>query len=401
MALNSDDAVGYMACAVAVLCFGSNYVPVKSTPTADGLWFALVMTFAVWLEGCAVQVFQGNPQFEPFAMLGGALWATGNMTVVPIVKTIGLGLGLLVWGLTCMLVGWASGHFGILGVTPEPALAAPWLNYCGVTLAAASLGVYAMITSEVAEGRSGSGSSGGGGGGDADVDVEEGSVSGENAEFEPLLAEHREWGRTLGGAGAGARAGPQVGERAGSRPALALESFLTRRRALAGGGRSSRSGVDKTYKLGARGNVCFVGEDLRDDRHRAEVSTSETGTSSQAYATAMEATNGTAATAATTAAAATATASSHWSVDARSALYSQSAAAAAAAAAAPALPPSSIDGGGTRSDGGDGGLGLRCPITSTSPPLGRAERRDAWAAADTPRGRFAFGFALAAVAGAF
>ena len=69
--------------------------------------------------------------------------------MVPIVKSIGLGLGLLIWGLVGMLVGWASGHFGVLGVAPDPPLAAPWLNYVGVVLAAASLGVYANITSEV------------------------------------------------------------------------------------------------------------------------------------------------------------------------------------------------------------------------------------------------------------
>ena len=69
--------------------------------------------------------------------------------MVPIVKYIGLGLGLLIWGLVGMLVGWASGHFGVLGVAPDPPLAAPWLNYLGVVFAAASLGVYANITSEV------------------------------------------------------------------------------------------------------------------------------------------------------------------------------------------------------------------------------------------------------------
>ena len=64
-------------------------------------------------------------------------------------KSIGLGLGLLIWGLVGMLVGWASGHFGILGVAPDPPLAAPYLNYVGVLFACASLGVYANITSEV------------------------------------------------------------------------------------------------------------------------------------------------------------------------------------------------------------------------------------------------------------
>ena len=35
------------------------------------------------------------PAFEPLAMLGGAIWATGNVMVVPIVKTLGLGLGMV------------------------------------------------------------------------------------------------------------------------------------------------------------------------------------------------------------------------------------------------------------------------------------------------------------------
>ena len=216
-----DDAVGYLACLVAVVFFGSNFVPVKRVATADGFFFSLIMTSAVLLEGCLVQLWRGNPKFEPFAMLGGVIWcaaapppllraalsrrtgrvrtcnifravcvffssrrvlvlssrassrrlltasrpftpprihkrATGNMTVVPIVKSIGLGLGLLIWGLVGMLVGWASGHFGILGVAPDPPLAAPWANYAGVIFAAASLGVYANITSEVANGGGGS-----------------------------------------------------------------------------------------------------------------------------------------------------------------------------------------------------------------------------------------------------
>ena len=228
-----DDAVGYVACFVAVIFFGSNFVPVKRVATADGMFFSLIMTSAVLLEGCVVQLWRGSPKFEPFAMLGGVIWyvetsrepgapppgllphaeppgapfpppstdtghgrplgartrgarrfffernpavtkfskpsdfrlarkrfatteralpthrATGNLTVVPIVKSIGLGLGLLIWGLVGMLVGWASGHFGVLGVAPDPPLAAPWLNYLGVVFAAASLGVYANITSEV------------------------------------------------------------------------------------------------------------------------------------------------------------------------------------------------------------------------------------------------------------
>lgn len=69
-----DDAVGYVACFVAVIFFGSNFVPVKRVATADGMFFSLIMTSAVLLEGCVVQLWRGSPKFEPFAMLGGVIW---------------------------------------------------------------------------------------------------------------------------------------------------------------------------------------------------------------------------------------------------------------------------------------------------------------------------------------
>lgn len=34
--------------------------------------------------------------------------STGNIAVVPIVKAIGLGLGILIWGSSSLLMGWAS-----------------------------------------------------------------------------------------------------------------------------------------------------------------------------------------------------------------------------------------------------------------------------------------------------
>src|SRR5262249_16200407 len=48
--------------------------------------------------GLIVYIARGFPAFEPFAMLGGFLWCTGNIMVVPIVKLIGLSLGMLLWG---------------------------------------------------------------------------------------------------------------------------------------------------------------------------------------------------------------------------------------------------------------------------------------------------------------
>ena len=121
MPLSADDLTGYTACLVSSFMFGS-----KFRPRQEGVYRRRYVLHAHddrggVLRGCFIQLWQGNPKFEPVAMLGGALWATGNITVVPIVKTIGLGIGLLVWGLVSMLVGWASGHFGIFGgVEPDP-----------------------------------------------------------------------------------------------------------------------------------------------------------------------------------------------------------------------------------------------------------------------------------------
>lgn len=36
--------------------------------------------------------------------------------VVPIVKMIGLSLGLLIWGATNLIMGWSSGTFGLFGL---------------------------------------------------------------------------------------------------------------------------------------------------------------------------------------------------------------------------------------------------------------------------------------------
>ena len=77
-------------------------------------------------------------------MLGGVIWACGNAFVVPIVKTIGLAMGLLIWGMVNMLMGWASGRFGLFGLTPD-SINNPTLNTLGVVFAIAALGVFFFV----------------------------------------------------------------------------------------------------------------------------------------------------------------------------------------------------------------------------------------------------------------
>ena len=77
-------------------------------------------------------------------MIGGFLWCTGNMMSVPVIKLIGLSLGLLIWGTTNMLMGWSSGTFGFFGLkshTPDNVA----LNYCGVCVAVCALALYTQI----------------------------------------------------------------------------------------------------------------------------------------------------------------------------------------------------------------------------------------------------------------
>jgi hypothetical protein len=80
-------------------------------------------------------------------MLGGAVWACGNVWVVPIVATLGLAKGILIWGMVNMLMGWASGRFGLFGLTPD-AISDPTLNTVGVLFAIAALGVYVFVKSD-------------------------------------------------------------------------------------------------------------------------------------------------------------------------------------------------------------------------------------------------------------
>ncbi|KAM9398389.1 transmembrane protein 144a isoform 2-T4 [Salvelinus alpinus] len=139
---------GFVSCGVAVLFYGSNFVPVKKIPTGDGLFFQWVLCAAVWSVSLVVNIILGSPTFWPLAMLGGAIWATGNITVVPIVKTIGLGLGLLIWASFNLLIGWASSRFGWFGIDAEE-VSNPTLNYCGAGCCLLSAGIFFFVKSDV------------------------------------------------------------------------------------------------------------------------------------------------------------------------------------------------------------------------------------------------------------
>jgi len=146
----SDDLIGYGAVFVAVLMFGSNFVPVKKVDTGDGMFFQWIMCSAIWCMGLVVNLATGNPRFHPLAMLGGWFWATGNIATVPIIRMIGLGLGLLLWGNSNLIIGWASSRYGLFGLDSHPPDTV-WLNYLGVITCVFSTLCYLGIKAETSK----------------------------------------------------------------------------------------------------------------------------------------------------------------------------------------------------------------------------------------------------------
>ena len=143
--------VGFLACLVSVLCFGSSFVPVKKFNAGDGVFFQWVMCASIWMCGVLVNLIRDAPQFEPLAMVGGMLWATGNTLCVPVIHFIGIGLGMLIWGGSNLIVGWASGRFGFFGIKKQTDIALPALNYVGVFICMASLAIFFFVKPSVSK----------------------------------------------------------------------------------------------------------------------------------------------------------------------------------------------------------------------------------------------------------
>ncbi|XP_010626252.1 transmembrane protein 144 isoform X3 [Fukomys damarensis] len=140
--------IGYLSSFAAILLFGSNFAPLKKYDTGDGMFLQWVLCAAIWLVALVVNLILHCPRFWPFAMLGGCIWATGNIAVVPIIKTIGLGLGILIWGSFNAVTGWASSRFGWFGMDAEE-VSEPVLNYLGAGLSVVSAFIFLFIKSEI------------------------------------------------------------------------------------------------------------------------------------------------------------------------------------------------------------------------------------------------------------
>ncbi|KAI3351458.1 hypothetical protein L3Q82_020312 [Scortum barcoo] len=141
-------AYGITATTISVLLYGSNFVPIKRIETGDGMFFQWITCAAIWIVSMVGDLMLQSPKFHPFAMLGGVIWATGNIAAVPIVKAIGLALGILIWSSSSLLMGWASSKFGWFGITAQD-VSRPMLNYFGAGLCLLSGLIFFFVRTDV------------------------------------------------------------------------------------------------------------------------------------------------------------------------------------------------------------------------------------------------------------
>lgn len=144
-------ALGYICAFISVLGFGSNFTVVAKYNPGDGMFFQLVLCFGIWCTGLVVYLLQGSPTFYPFALVGGVIWCTGNCGTIFVIKSIGLGPGLVTWGTSALLIGWLTGFFGLFGLQDErPCMQSVPLNVIGFALSVCALVDSTLIKKGVA-----------------------------------------------------------------------------------------------------------------------------------------------------------------------------------------------------------------------------------------------------------
>ncbi|KAM3179468.1 hypothetical protein ACTXT7_000583 [Hymenolepis weldensis] len=136
---------GYIAIFVLTLAFGTMYLPTKKYDIGNGMIFQWLMCTSLGFCLFAIHVCFGSPRIWSLTLLSGIFWSTGNLAVVPIIRRLGMGVGMLIWSIVNLLIGWASSRFGWFGIKPEEPKNNV-LNIIGVVLAALSVVGYAFIT---------------------------------------------------------------------------------------------------------------------------------------------------------------------------------------------------------------------------------------------------------------
>merc|ERR1719357_833287 len=139
--------VGFICATISVLGFGSNWIPVKKYEVGDGMFFQLTQALGIFTVGIIVQLIR-QAEFQPWAMLGGAIWSTGNCVCPRIIQFIGMALGQLIWSASNLITGWSMGEWGLFGTEPSPPPSSPELNIVGALIALVATSTYFFVKPE-------------------------------------------------------------------------------------------------------------------------------------------------------------------------------------------------------------------------------------------------------------
>lgn len=114
---SSDKPYAYVALLISILFFGSNFVPAAKFPLGDGISFQFFLCCGIWIVGIIVnliaKIIGGGsnvdskvaPPFFPLVMVGGVIWTTGNTLSTFVIPINGLGVSMLLWCTTNLVMG--------------------------------------------------------------------------------------------------------------------------------------------------------------------------------------------------------------------------------------------------------------------------------------------------------
>jgi glucose uptake protein GlcU len=157
----SSVLVGIVGVLIASLFWGSNFIACKGYNMGDGMHFSLLMATGILLVGILTLFAapQENGDFEvvfsPEGLVGGSIWAFGNFLTVPIVKHIGLGMGLAIWAGVNLVVAFVVGAVGMGSLLPKETLANPSMGVMGILSAVVALVLFAHVKPFLSEGGGG------------------------------------------------------------------------------------------------------------------------------------------------------------------------------------------------------------------------------------------------------
>ncbi len=89
---SKDVTAGILAVIFAGIFFGSNFVPARSFPTGNGIFFQWTMCCGIFCTGLCLFALSGFPTVPKphYAMGGGMAWCAGNLMAIPIISRIGI-----------------------------------------------------------------------------------------------------------------------------------------------------------------------------------------------------------------------------------------------------------------------------------------------------------------------